>query len=189
MAAPSLFAERWLRTLMVAAVLGWAAPPAPAQMVTPLAYRVKAAFVYNFALFVEWPQATLGPEHQSVVVGIVGDDPLATELEQVDGKRIGTRTLRVTRLDTQQEFVGCHILYVGASERERLPAILERAAAHHVLTVGDMARFIDKGGMIGFIIEGESVRFEVCLARAQRAGLKLSAKLLQVARLVDCGKD
>ncbi len=155
-----------------------------AQMVTPLAYKVKAAFLYNFTLFVDWPPAAMGAKHSKIVVGVLGDDPLTEALGTVQGKQVGDRALQVVHLDSEQEISSCHVLYLAGSERRAAPEVLRKLANRPILTVGDTAGFVEMGGMIGFIIEGETVRFEIDPARAAKAGLKLSAKLLQVARIV-----
>lgn len=147
-----------------------------------LASKVKGAFLYNFAAFVEWPSR---PDND-FVVGLLGHDAITESVAGLQGKRVSGRTLVVRNISASDDFATCNILYVATSEKPRMSQILQKAEGKSVLTVSDIPRFAETGGMVGFFIQNSRVKFEICLQCANRNGLKLSAKLLQVARLANC---
>lgn len=149
-----------------------------------LAASVKAAFVYNFMKFIEWP--ALPPQTRTVVLGILGDDPLAEALQAVHGQAAQGKAVEVRRCRGLDELRVCQVAYVGASEAGRFPEVRRAIGRAGVLTVGDSAGFVRQGGVIGFFLEEGRVRFEICAKRAERAGLKVSSQLLEIARRVEC---
>jgi hypothetical protein len=160
---------------------------AGAQMLWPQVqvageYEVKAALLYKFASFVEWPPETSGSE---LCIGVVGQDPFGVILDQVvKGKSINGRGFILKRLKFGEDPAGCHILFVSASERAKLRPILDRLEAAGVLTVSDIPGFCRAGGMIGLEMSDQRVRFEINPDAAERGRLKLSSKLLSLARIV-----
>jgi hypothetical protein len=148
-------------------------------------YAVKAAFLYNFAKFVEWPPEAMGSGSSPLVLGVLGDDPFGAAIDQVvAGKTANGRQLVVRRLKWGQDLKQCHILFISSSERKRLAEILGALRGASILTVGDMDQFGQQGGMIQFVIEQNRVRFEINIGAAQQGRLKLSSKLLALARNV-----
>jgi hypothetical protein len=149
-------------------------------------YQLKAAYLVNFARFVEWPGEAASEEGFSICV--LGADPFGPLLEStfanlsVAGQRVIAR-----RLTAVEEAEDCRVLFISPSETARLPEILEALRGLPVLTVSDMAQFARQGGMIQFVRAGDRVRFEVDLRAAQDAGLMLSSSLLRVAMLVRPG--
>jgi len=162
------------------------APHAAAQDPSPtLEYQVKAAFLYNFAKFVDWPAETFSRQDAPFVIGILDREPFGDVLEQVvRGKTVDGRSLEVRRLKRPEEGAGCQIVFVGARETSVLPALLRELGASAVLTVGDTERFTRQGGMVNFVVQDNRVRFEINMDAARRAGLKISSKLLQLATIV-----
>ena len=145
-------------------------------------YEVKAAMIYNFALFVEWPKE-VSPS-SPIVVGVLGDDPFGPILENTfRGKTAQGRGIQIRRFASQEELQPCEILFVSQSERKRMSEITDAIGRNSVLTIGDMKDFTELGGVIGFKIEDKQIRFEINLEAAQRAGLKISYKLLRLALL------
>jgi hypothetical protein len=146
-------------------------------------YGVKAAFLYNFTKFVDWPESAF-PERRFNLC-ILGDDPFGSVLDQivandaVEGKPIAVQ--RGTRLADLQ---GCHIVFFGRLERERRREALATLSGAAVLTVGDADGFLAEGGMVNFFLEANKVRFEVNRAAVDKSPLKMSSKLLRVARVV-----
>ena len=146
-------------------------------------YAVKAAFLYNFARFVEWPGDALG--NGPLLVGVVGDDPFGSSIDQtVAGKNVNGHPIAVRRLRWGQNLRQCHILFISSSEAKRLPQILESLRGASVLTVGDIEHFDRQGGVVRFLIEDGKVRFEINVDAADQAGLKISSKLLALAKIV-----
>jgi len=163
-----------------------AAGPAPAQKPPngSLEYAVKAAFLYNFAKFVEWPDSPAAPP-STLTLCVLGTDPFGEALETaVLDKTVRSRTLSVRRLQGLEDLGPCPILFIASSEVGRLPQILERLRGAPVLTVGESDGFARAGGMIGFFLEENRVRFEVNLGAAEAAGLRISSRLLGVAKVV-----
>jgi hypothetical protein len=157
---------------------GWGAAEEPVTE-----YAVKAAFLYNFSRFVTWPV----PPGQPFVVGVLGENPFGDALESIAGKPVGGDRLAVRLLQSAEEIGACRILFVAASEERRLPEILRRTALLPVLTVSDMERFAQRGGIIGLRTVDNRIRLEINAAAAQRAGLAISSQLLRLATLVEAG--
>jgi hypothetical protein len=175
------------RLLLAAALLP--APGAPAEPpngtagdAPPLEYRIKAAMLYNFARFVEWPAAALGDPAAPLAIGVWGDDPFAGALEDaVRGKTAWGRAITVKNWKDIPAGERIHILFVSRSEEKRLAAVLATAESRPWLTVSDIPRFTASGGVIGFFLEDNKVRFAVNRTAAARAGLTVSSKLLRLA--------
>jgi len=153
----------------------------PAQ--TAEEYDVKAAFLYNFAKFVDWPPAAF-PDPNNLKICVLGDDPFGGSLQTVAGEQVGNHKLQVARMDSTSKLAGCQILFISRSERERISQILAAVKGSPVLTVGDTQKFADDGVIINFILEGSKVRFEINTESAERAGIRISSKLLQLAKRI-----
>lgn len=156
-----------------------------AQDASPdLEHQVKAAFLYNFARFVEWPPDTASGVG-SFVIGVLGPDATSRALElTVQGKSVGGRTIQVRPVKTHEEATRCHMLFLGSESPERLAGVLKAVRGSAVLTVGDSDAFSREGGIVNFVMRDHHVRFEVNTDAAERAGLKISSKLLQLAIIV-----
>lgn len=158
------------------------AVPVAAQR--PREYQVKAAYLYGFGRFVEWPAAPVSADG-SFVLCVLGDDPFGPLLDQAaEGGQVKNQPVSVRRIERAEDGGACDTLFVSASEQPRLPRILAVLGHRPVLTVGDSPDFARRGGMIGFSVEGSRVRFTVNLAAAQDAGLMLQSELLRVALTV-----
>jgi hypothetical protein len=148
-------------------------------------YRIKAAFLFNFAHYVEWPPDTFKDANSPLTYCTIGDDPFEGVLDQsLNAKSVGTHPLRVQHLKAPENLQGCQIVFIGANEKKRATAILESLKQAPVLVVGESSHFVQEGGAIGFLSEENTVRFEVNLDAAQRARLNISATLLSVAKTV-----
>jgi hypothetical protein len=148
-------------------------------------YQVKAAFLYNFSRFVVWPSGSFAHSSSPLVIGVVGQDPFGSSLDKVtDGKTVDGRNIVIRRFRRVSDIEQCHVLFVSDSERERLPRILDRVENRGTLTVSEIDGFIARGGMINFAVESKKVRFDINSGAAERARLRISAKLLQLARTV-----
>lgn len=155
-------------------------PPSP-QAVSE--YKVKAAFLFNFAKFVEWPERH--GDTGSVIIGVIGLDPFGENLDQVvRDKTVGTKPIAIRRFAGLEQLQPCDILFISPSESSRLDAILKALDGTATLTVGEDEGFVRKGGVIRFFTEESKIRFEINLDAAEYEGLRLSSRLLQVARTV-----
>ena len=149
----------------------------------PSEFQLKAAFIYNFAKFVEWPAKALPTPGSPFTIGIVGSNPFSDILGQaVLNKQINGHPFRVLECKTQADLKACHILFIGLSERKRLAEILRFIRGGNVLTVSDLDHFLTAGGIIQFLMEGNKVRFAINDAAAKEAGLRISSKLLNLAK-------
>ena len=154
-----------------------------AQPAPPTEYEIKAAFLYNFAKFVEWPADAFADSLAPFAIGIVGADPFGPVIDRtLDGKRVHGRRLAVRRYTNAPPVAGCHLLFFGETDSTLLYRSLQSVAGSTVLTVGEADRFLDWGGTIRFVLESNKVRFEIDVARAEAARLRISSKLLRVAR-------
>src|SRR6185295_14640970 len=138
-------------------------------------YQVKAALLFNFIKFVEWPADAFGDDSAPIVVGVVGNDPFGGALDQaVSGKSIRGRQVIARRLRWDQDLRACHLLFISSSERKRLPQILASLRGASVLTFSDINQSSQPGGIINFILEADKVRFEINAGMAEQAHLKIS---------------
>jgi hypothetical protein len=159
-----------------------AAGSSRAQDATPSEYQLKAAFLFNFAKFVEWPPDSSGESTAPFVIGILGSSPFGDDLQQtIQGKSINNRPLITREVHSLTEATNCQILFISTSERKRLPEIFKTLGDAHVLTVGENDQFIRAGGMINFVMEEQKIRFQINNDAAKRVGLKISSKLLGLA--------
>ena len=148
-------------------------------------YRVKAAFLFHFAQLAQWPAAAPASANDHLNLCTFGEDPFGGELEKtLEGKTIGSLPFRVRHVKQLPDVRGCQILFIAKGERKRVPALLQTVGHDPVLTVGETDDFIRQGGMILLSVENERIRFEINLATTERAGLKMSAKLLVLAKSV-----
>lgn len=148
-------------------------------------YQVKAAFLYNFAKFVEWPSNVTADPNAPIVIGILGRDSFGGEIDRViEGKSVNGHRLTIKRFSTLDGYQYCHILFVSSSERNNLARILAAVANNSVLTVSETDRFAHIGGIINFITIEHRIRFEINQAAAERVGLKISSKLLSLGKIV-----
>jgi hypothetical protein len=148
----------------------------------PSEYEVKAAFIYNFARFVDWPVRPGAPT--GLALCVVGKDPFGRALDALEGKAVGDRKLQIRRVSDPESLAGCDMVFISASEQHRLAAILRALRSSPALTIGDTRGFAEQGVMINFYLEGDRVRFEVNPDSATGAGVKISSKLLRLGRLV-----
>jgi hypothetical protein len=147
-------------------------------------YLIKAAILYNFAKFTRWPSAAFASTDAPLDLCVIGVDPFGKALATIDGKRVGQHTLRTRLIADAAQIASCHLLFVSASETDRLGDVLAAADGAAVLTVADLPEFARAGGMIALKVVEDRTRFDVNQSAADRAGLTLSAKLLRLAETV-----
>ncbi len=169
--------------ILVAAVI-YGVYNAHAQVPGASEYRIKSAFLYNFAKFVEWPGNPAPDTKDFITLCIVGQDHFGDIIETVRGKTVKGKNLVIRQCKEIMDFEDCQIIFISSSEKERVRQILEAIQNRNVLTVGEMKGFAQLGGIINFIIKKNKVRFEINVDAANRAGLKISSKLLKLAKIV-----
>lgn len=176
-----------LTALALSAGRGLAAPPEPGGFKE---YQVKAAFLFNFALFVEWPEAAFSSADAPISIGVLGADPFGTALDQaVEGETVRNRPLVVKRSRKVDDLKTCHVVFVCKSERPQLDQILAGLSASGILTVGDIPDFARRGGCVGFYLDGNKVRFEINASAARKKNLKLCPQLLSLGKIVGPASD
>jgi len=145
-------------------------------------YQVKAAYLYGFGRFVEWPATAPAAAGDTFVVCVLGDDPFEHWLDNVAaGAVMKLKPVAIRRIARPEESASCHTLFISASEDVRIGRIIEALEHRPVLTVSDAPGFAQRGGMIGFSSDGRRIRFTVNLTAAEDAGLMLNSELLRVA--------
>jgi hypothetical protein len=153
-----------------------------AQESRPTEYQIKAAFIFNFAKFIDWPPKALPQATSPIIIGILGENPFHDDLARtIRDKTIDDHPLVIKEFRSLVQATNCHILFICTSEKNRLPEILRDIKGTSVLTVGETERFTEIGGMINFVFEGTKIRFRINNDAATSAGLKISSKLLSLA--------
>ena len=147
-------------------------------------YLIKAAILYNFAKFATWPEAAFSSDSAPLRLCVIGDDPFGPALNSLAGKTVRKRALVTSHIADVENAAPCHILFVSDSETERLDTILDEVATLPILTVADINRFGNSGGIITLKAVDKRSRIEVNIAAAEQAGLRLSSKLLRLADTV-----
>jgi len=179
------------RTARLVALAAFAAvvalAPATARPAeSPTDRDVKAAFLYHFTQYVEWPAAAFESPESPVILGVLGDVAyLQLITASAGGKSVGGRPIVVREIRSPSGAVGCHVVFVGASQAAAVPAIVRAVGASPVLTVSDAPEFAKAGGAVGFVVKNGKVAFQVNVKAAGRAGLKVSSKLLRLAEIVE----
>lgn len=160
-------------------------PALIAQTKAPTEYQVKAAFLYNFAKFVDWPPSAFSDAKQPLDICVYGHDPFGTAPEDaLLAKTIGERRVSLGRAMQFQDLVGCHVVFVSASAHESAAELANRLKGRAVLLVGESEGFAASGGVIQFTIEDNRAHFVINPDAADRAGLRISSKLLALAKIV-----
>jgi hypothetical protein len=185
--APSSWRTRAL--MLMAAFAGAAGLPGTATPAdngpASLEHRVKAAFLYKIAGYVEWPNASFPQPDTPLTIGVVGAEPLAAELSQIlAGRTAHDRPVRVRRLKASESLEGVHVLFVGREESAQLNQLASKAQQRSILIVSESERALAQGSAINFVIDEGRVRFEVSLVSARKSNVKLSSRLLAVAQQV-----
>jgi hypothetical protein len=180
------------KTALVLLALLFLAPasiPAPGGA-TPLEYKVKSAFLYHFTKFVEWPEDGGFEDPTLIRIGVLGNDRFADAVASaIAGKRVGNRSLSLSRFSDVDTLQPCHILFIDRSYSDSLEAVLEKMRHYPVMTVGDAPGMAERGAITNFYKSGKKIRFEINTVAADRAGLTISSKMLNLARIVGYGPD
>jgi hypothetical protein len=164
--------------LLAVAVLLTHALPAAAEALPE--YRLKALFVYNFALFTEWPDDV----GDTLTLCVYGPDPFGAEIDALRGKQVGSRSISVQRKGIGEPVGGCQILFIAAPAINAVPQVLKRLSGSPVLTIADSPGAARRGVALNLSVAADRVTFEANLQAARGAGLNLSSKLLRLATQV-----
>ena len=148
-------------------------------------YPLKAVFLFNFVQFVEWPASAHATPDSPIVVGIVGEDPFGAALDNtLKDEQVGGRALEARRFKLSEDVTGCHVVFIPGSAKDRAEDLLRKLQGQPVLIVSETPGFAERGSVINLVMTGQKIRFEVNPQTAARQGLRISSKLLQLAKVV-----
>jgi len=160
-------------------------------------HQIKAAFLYNFIQFVDWPKEKVADSNQPIIIGIIGKDPFGNVFESLKNKKIKGKRVVIRRIKTFEELKKngeledkinelkkSHVLFICSSENKNLKQIIDTIKTDNILTVGETGNFLENGGIINFVLEEKKVRFEINLDAANTSKLKISSQLLRLAEKV-----
>ncbi len=177
----SQFCSIALATLLSLAI----ATPTRAQADPSVEYQVKAAFLFNFAKFVEWPSDTFVSANSPIILCVFGYDPLGNALDEIiRGKAINNRAVVARRINELPDLKSCQLVFVSSVEYKHLSEVLKSLKGTSALVVGESDGFAERGGGIQFLLEDRKLRFAVNVDAIQRARLAVSSKLLALAKIV-----
>jgi hypothetical protein len=155
-----------------------------AQSTTQSEYKVKAIFLYNFTRFIDWPSNAFASNDEPFKIGIVGTDPFGVYLEEVvRGEKVSGRPIVVERYKNVREIKNCHMLYINVTNQKDIKNILAAVGEKKTLTMSENPEFVKWGGMIRIYSDDNKIRIQINDAAARKAGIKISAKLLNVAEV------
>ena len=152
---------------------------------TPREDQIKAAFVYNFTKFIEWPSTSFADANAAIVIGVLGDSPMATVLDNVvRDRKVNGRPILVRTIQGPADAASIHVLFVSAAESSRWAQLQATIEPRPVVTVGESPWFAQSGGTINFIEQGDKLQFVINMVAAERSGVKISAQLQKLAAAV-----
>lgn len=172
-----------LTVLLIAGTL-LGVPDACAQTGAPAEYELKAAFIYNFAKYVDWPPESFPSKDSPVTLCIVGRDPFGGGFAAIEARQVHGRPLRVRRSVSVEDIGACNIAFVSDSAERRYAAVLKALASLPILTISDIEGFAEAGGAVGLFMGDGRLQFDANFATLQRANLKASSQALKLARTV-----
>lgn len=145
-------------------------------------YQLKAAFVYNFTKFIEWPPQSFSDANAPIVIGVLGETPLATELEQlIRDRKVNGHAILLKKIHSAADAASTHLLFVSTTEDAQFASWRADIETRAIVTVGESASFAQNGGTINFLLQDDKVRFEISTALVERTGLRISAQLQKLA--------
>jgi hypothetical protein len=181
------------RTFLIAFLLislGLCGRRMQAQATSIPEYQVKATFLFQFTQFVDWPRDAFSNPQMPLVIGILGEDPFGSFLDEaVRDEKANGHPLVVERYHRLDDIKNCHVLFVSRSEANRMAEVVAALKGRSTLVVGDLNGFADHGGMIQFVTEQNRIRLRINLAAAKAANLTISSKLLRPATIINSGAD
>ena len=184
------YAGRAFSWLILSCLLPGAPPEAVAQDDGDVEYRVKLAFLYNFAQFVHWPPEAFHSPISPLTVCVAGQNPFQGEIgEGLRGRTVGGHPVEIKTLRPNDDPKACHMIFVRGSEKKLAQKLVGALKGSNTLTVGENGGFADLGGMINLTLDQNKVRFEINLDAATQTSLRISSKLLALAKIVNVGRS
>ena len=149
----------------------------------PMDHRVKAAFLCKFIKYMDWPSSIIVRNEGEFVIGVYGDSPIAGNLFSIMPKAVAGWKLKIIKIDDIEKVIETNMLFLSSSQEEQFPEIIEHLNNASVLTVSDNDKFLEKGGIVNFFTMNKMVRFEINLEASEAANIKISSKLLRLAKI------
>jgi len=175
----------WFLAIIVALIFALNPIANSAESSRPSEYELKAAFLYNFVKFTEWPPEQIAKSGEPFVIGVLGKDPFGAALDKVvEGETVYKKPILTKRFSRLEDAANSHVLFISSSEGNNLPAILRALDNHSILTVSEIENFAQRGGVINLKKENERIVFEINIDAARNAGLTMNAQLLKLAKIV-----
>lgn len=157
----------------------------PAQSFQSRELNIKAAFLFNFTQFVEWPSTAFQHSASPLVIGILGEDPFGSVIDEtVSGEKLNGHPIIIERYQTIKDLKQCHILYMSEEDGSKIKEVIAAMPNHHALTVGSHFNFTKSGGIIRFLTLNNKIKLQINLAAAKEAKINISSKLLRLADIV-----
>ena len=166
--------------MLVMAIWG---PPAGADSFQE-EYAVKAALVFNFARFTEWPEGTFSSQDEPMELVVFGDKDLKSPFQSLDGKKVADHPIVVRWTNRPDEVDSCHVLFLAGNQRDLWPQVRAAIADHSVLTIGEMNGFLESGGVMNLHLSNNKVRFQVNLDHMRENSLQISSQVLKLASMI-----
>jgi hypothetical protein len=163
---------------------------AMAETANLLEYKVKAAFLFNFIKFIEWPDPGADVNNTPIMIGILGEDKFGPAFDEITARKVRDRSIAIKRFadfsaqDAQDGLLKCQLVFVSASQRQHTKEIMALLNKKSILVIGENEGFLEAGGTINFIMQDNKVCFEINADRADEANLKIAAQLLKLAKRV-----
>lgn len=148
-------------------------------------YQIKAAYLYNFIKFVEWPDSVFTDPEEPIVLGILGHDPFGNEIDQMlANKLVKGRSVVIKRYNRNDVINDCHLLFISDSEKSYLSHLLQTKLGNSpILNIGDMDNYTESGGMVQFITQNDNIHFAINLKAVNKSGIVMSSRLLKLAKI------
>jgi hypothetical protein len=182
-------ARRIFFCLLLSYLLGGMPTEVRAQGEDDAEYKVKLAFLFNFAQFIQWPPDAFQDANAPLMVCVAGADPFHSEIEQeLRGRIVGGHPIEIRKFRSNDQPAVCHIIFIPAGEKKLAEKLVAAAKGSNTLTVGETKGFADMGGVINLTVEQNRLRFEINLDAAMQTRLKISSKLLALAKIVKVGQ-
>lgn len=171
---------------LLVAVLGFTSfspsPLSSAPSSTLKEYEIKAAFLYQFTKFVEWPEQSLNKQN-AFSICVIGQNPFGEILTQLESEKVHTQQVKVVNIDASAADT-CHVVFISAAEGKNVSKIIGKLRGKSILTISEVPHFLEAGGLINFVKQEKNIRFQINQRDAEQSGIKISSKLLKLAERV-----
>ena len=164
--------------------------PVQAQTNVPLEYQLKAVFLFNFTQFVDWPPGSFDSDQSPLVIGILGENPFGSYLDEtVSGEKVNKHPVVVRYYKDGEDVDNCHLLFINLPDAKKRKQAIDALKGKNILTVGDASGFSNEGGMIRFFTRNNKISLQINLEASKSSELVFSSKLLRLAAIYKSGEN